>query len=55
MKLSMALLGILILTFVLWLMGRMSDDLALWIMSVIVGSLMFLSQQAEKRETGDRN
>lgn len=54
MKLSIALLGILFLTFVLWLMGRVSDDLALWIMSVIVGSLMFLTQQAEKREIGDK-
>lgn len=55
MKLSIALLGILFLTFVFWLMGRIVDDLALWIMSVIVGLLMFLTQQAEKRLTSDKN
>ncbi len=49
MKLSIALLGILFLTFVLWLTGRVSDDLALWTMSVIVGLLMFLTERAGKK------
>ena len=48
MKLSIALLGILFLTFVLWLTGRVSDDLALWTMGVIVGLLMFLTERAAK-------